>query len=136
MSNTLKVIKPFGSLSAGDILELNKDSNNYEYSHRDKFAKIGKNGENYDSSVSFTVEISPAFAKALIDEGCLKSIDADKQEFVNVFDEIDRLLNVYTEELKAVDKTMHDCPECVKLERTTVLNNLITLLTYLKKLKK
>lgn len=136
MIKTLKVVEPFGSLSVGDVFELNEKSGNYEYSHNNVFTKLNKDGENYSSSIKVAIDFSPAFAKGLIDAGYLASVDTDKQGFVNVFDEIDRLLYKYTEELKSVDTAMVNHPECVKLERTTVLNNLITLLTHLKNLKK
>lgn len=136
MTKTLKVIEPFCTMSVGDKLELSKDGNNYEYSRSDEFNKIGKDGETYSSSFESTMKFSPAFVKELIRNGFLVEETTDKQEFVNIFTEIDNLLNHYTEELSSINTNMKGCQECVKLEKTTVLNNLITLLTYLKGLKK
>lgn len=136
MAKTLKVIEPFCTMSVGDKLELSKDGNNYEYSRSDEFNKIGKDGETYSSSFESTMRFSPAFVKELIRNGFLVEETTDKQEFVNIFTEIDNLLNHYTEELSSINTNMKGCQECVKLEKTTVLNNLITLLTYLKGLKK
>lgn len=136
MSKTLQVIEPFFTLSVGDTLELTKDGKNYVHSCNNEFCKASKDGEDYSSSFESTITISVAYAKELIEDGYLCEVGAEKQEFVNVFTAIDDLLNKYTEELKTIDKTMKGMPECIKLERATVLNNLITLLSYLKGLKK
>ena len=39
-------------------------------------------------------------------------------------------------EQKSIDKDLKDIPACVKVERQTVLQNMITLLKHLKSLKK
>lgn len=140
MSKTLQVIEPFFTLSVGDILQLSDNGKNYVNVRNDEFTKAGKNGEDFSSSFASTVTFSVAYAKELIKEGYVCEVTAekvnDKQEFVNVFTEIDTLLDQYTKELESVDTVMKGCPECMKLEKCTVLNNLITLLTHLKSLKK
>ena len=60
----------------------------------------------------------------------------EKKDFVNVFEEIDSLLEDYTIDLGNLDEEMADMPACLKVERKTVLDNLVTLLTHLKSLKK
>ena len=51
-------------------------------------------------------------------------------------DAINSFIEKYNDELESLDEDMAAVPQCVKLERYTVLNNLITLLTHLKGLKK
>ena len=136
MSNTLQVIEPFFTLTVGDTLELTKDGKSYVNVRSDEFSKAGKNGEDFSSSYESTVTFSVAYAKELLKEGIVCEVNPEKQEFVNIFTEIDNLLEKYTKELKSIDTDMKGCQECVKLEKCTVLNNLITLLTYLKGLKK
>ena len=135
MSKTLEVIEPYFTLSVGDTLELTKDGKYYEISRKDEFSKVGKNGEDYTSSYSSTYLISVEMAKELINEGFLAEGTANTT-FVNVFDEIDNLLDKYTKELNNIDKDMKGCQECVKLEKFTVLSNMIKLLSHLKGLKK
>jgi len=55
---------------------------------------------------------------------------------MNVFDEISRLTNKYEDELKNLNEDMANMPECMKVERTTVLNNMLSLLDHLAGLKK
>lgn len=135
MSNTLQVVRPYFSLLAGDTLELTKDGNGYEAVRREEFNKVGKNGEDFSSSYTCSYLISTEMAEELVKEGFFKEVD-NKTQFVNVFDEIDTLLERYTKELNSIDSDMKNCQECVKLEKFTVLNNLITLLNHLKGLKK
>jgi hypothetical protein len=61
---------------------------------------------------------------------------SDKTPFVNIFDEIDTLLNQYSSQLSTIEKDMKDLPACFRVERETVLQNMITLLKHLKSLKK
>ena len=56
--------------------------------------------------------------------------------FVNVFDEINGLIEKYEYDLANVDEELKNEPECVRLEKTTVLTNLLKVLNYLKDLKK
>ena len=58
------------------------------------------------------------------------------EHFVNVFNAIDNMLDTYKSDLKNIDIDMSDAPECLKVEKTTVLRNLIKTLDYLKNLKK
>lgn len=135
MSKTLKVIEPYFTLSVGDTLELTEDGKHYETSRKDEFSKVGKNGEDYTSSYSCTYLVSVEMAKELIKEGFLTEETANTT-FVNVFDEIDTLLDKYTKELQSIDTDLKGCQECVKLEKFTVLSNMIKLLSHLKGLKK
>lgn len=56
--------------------------------------------------------------------------------FVNVFDEINTLMDTYQDELNKLDADMANMPACLKVEKETVLNNLITVLEHLNSLRK
>jgi hypothetical protein len=73
----------------------------------------------------------------LVEDGYLEEVNEKANaKFVNVFDEIEKLLNAYQEELKLIPETMKESPECLRVERTTVLMNMIKVLSYLKTLRK
>ena len=55
---------------------------------------------------------------------------------MNVFDEIENLSKKFKEELDNIDLDLAGEPQCVKVEKTTVLTNLITVLDHLKTLRK
>lgn len=131
MSKILRVIEPFFMFSEGDLLELSEDGKKYTGSRGDKFVN-----KNIESSYNYAVTITPDYAKELIEDGYLSEVDNSKQDFVNIFTEIDKLLNKYNGELDAIDLDKEDTPMCVKVEKVTVLKNMIKLLTYLKGLKK
>ena len=137
MSKTLKVITPFFTLGIGDILELTADGNYYEFKQEEKFGQNNVDGTaDYESLFTSSISISVDHAKELIAEGYLsEEIDA-KDKFVNVFDEIDTLLKEYTKDLDDVDKDKDTVPACVRVEKATVLSNMIKVLTHLKNLKK
>lgn len=137
MSKTLKVITPFFTLGIGDILELTADGNYYEFKQEEKFGQNNVDGTaDYESLFTSSISISVDHAKELIAEGYLsEEIDA-KDKFVNVFDEIDALLKEYTKDLDNVDKDKDTVPACVRVEKATVLSNMIKVLTHLKNLKK
>ena len=42
----------------------------------------------------------------------------------------------YSKDLNGIDNEYKDMPECLKVEKVTVIKNLLKLLTYLKSLKK
>lgn len=132
MSKTLEVIKPFDILDEGDVFELTADGKYYvcEYNEENNaFEGISDFSSTYSTSYKISVE----YAKLLISAGILKATEEENAAFVNVFDEIDRLLNEYTKDLNNVDDKM---PTVLKVEKTTVLENLIKVLSHLKSLKK
>lgn len=137
MTNTLIVIKPFYTLGVGDTLELSEDKQTYVASHTETMANSIDDGNDIYGSYSTALTISAGYAKELVEEGFLKCDDsAANKKFVNVFTEIDSLLNKYQYDLVHVDESCKDMPECVKVEKITVLNNVIKVLNYLKNLKK
>ena len=137
MSKTLKVITPFFTLGIGDILELTADGNYYEFKQEEKFGQNNVDGTaDYESLFTSSISISVDHAKELIAEGYLSEEADAKDKFVNVFDEIDALLKEYTKDLDDVDKDKDTVPACVRVEKATVLSNMIKVLTHLKNLKK
>lgn len=140
MAKTLRVINPFFIMEVGDTLELTKDGDMYMAEHNEEFHKHGDDDEDITSKFSSVYTISTDYAQELIEEGYLEIVDenksATKTEFVNVFTEIDNLLIKYTNELETVNKDYAEMPECLKVEKISVLKNMIKLLKYLKNLKK
>lgn len=135
MSKTLKVIEPFFSLEVGDILELSEDGKDYVIEQNESFGSNNAEGADVRSSFTSKFTISVDYAKALVKEGMLAE-ETTKSNFVNIFEEIDKLLVKYTSELSTIDADFKDKPACLKIEKNTVLTNLITLLNHLKGLKK
>lgn len=137
MSKILKVVEPFFLVNVGDTFVLSEDGKFYVAEHNEEFHTAKDDG---DMSSSYTSEfkISIKWAQQLIEDGYLEevTISDGKPAFVNVFDEIDNLLNKYTIELKNLPNDMVDAPECLKVEKTTVISNIIKILEHLKSLRK
>ena len=135
MSNILRVIDPFFITEIGDTFTLAADGN-YEFQKNEEFHKAGESNE-INSSYSATFKISKDYAQQLIKDGYLEEVNADKKaNFINVFDEIDNLIKRYEEQLKNIDLDMANEPQCVKVEKTTVLTNILSVLNHLKTLRK
>ena len=132
MTKTLKVIKPFYVMEVGDIFTLSQDGKTYTCSMEE--GESNEKDSYYKHSSNFTISIG--YAKNLIEEGFLaeESIN-NKSSFVNIFEEIKTMLDVYTEELNNIDEDMANEPACLKVEKQTVLSNLITVLNQLYSLK-
>lgn len=136
MSKILKVVKPFFIMEPGDTFELSADEKEYvstldmEHHEDDEECSMV-------SSYSAKYSISKEYAENLIAEGFLvEDIPAQDKKFVNVFDEIADLRKEYKNELAAIDDEMANMPACLKVEKETVLTNLINVLDYLNSLKK
>lgn len=137
MTKTLRVIDPFFVMDLGDTFEWNEDVKMYVSKHNEEFYKVsGDSIDEVKSSYNSEFQISEEYAKTLVDEGYLEEVDKKTTNFVNIFDEIDTLLEKYKNELATVDKITAELPACVKVEREAVLTNLVTLLEHLKSLKK
>lgn len=137
MNKTLNVIEPFMYFEPGDVFERTEDGN---YVCEDSEFTTVNNESNGEMKTSYTSKfvISNKYAEELVKKGILEDPFATKntEPFVNVFDEIDDMLTVYSNELKNLDEDMKDQPTCLKVEKTTVLNNMIKLLNHLKGLKR
>lgn len=141
MSKVLKVIKPFFVLDKDDTLELSQDGTTYSSVYKEQTSQSDDGSSNIQSTYTSEYTISIDYAKMLIEEGFLEEVKrtepiVDKRDFVNVFEEIDMLIEDYTEALNNIDDEMANMPACLKVERKTVLDNLLTVLTHLKSLKK
>lgn len=137
MAKTLRVIDPFFVMDLGDTFEYDEDVKMYVSKHKEEFYKTDDTSINeVKSSYNSEFHISTEYAKTLIEEGYLEEVNDTKSTFVNIFDEIDTLLNKYKKGLDTLEDDTADLPACVKVERQAVLTNLVTLLEHLKSLKK
>ena len=130
MTKSLKVIKEGLSLEVGDILKLSEDNKFYIFEYTDNL----HNEDSATYSCSTVCRITTEYAKLLVKEGYLAEVD-DKP-FVNIFDEISNLMKVYRTQLDEVLAQNDNYPMCLKVEKQTVLSNMIKLLMHLNSLKK
>lgn len=135
MAKTLRVIESFFIMELGDTFTLSEDGKFYIAEHNEEFHKGGDTDE-LNSEFSSTFRISVDYAKQLVKDGYLEEVDAETKKFVNVFDEIDNLINRYQDELNHIDTDLAGEPQCLRVEKTTVLTNILSILNHLKTLRK
>jgi hypothetical protein len=136
MTKILKVIKPFFVMENGDTFEYNADIDQYESVYNEEHNSSNEDNSTVVSSYNSVYRISKEYAKMLLDNGYVEEVD-DKKRFVNIFDEIDNKLSEYNKELYVLkSKSDENTPQCLLVEKETVLRNMIKLLEYLKGLKK
>jgi hypothetical protein len=136
MTKILKVIKPFFVMENGDTFEYNADTDQYESVYNEEHNSSNEDNSTVVSSYNSVYRISKEYAKMLLDNGYVEEVD-DKKRFVNIFDEIDNKLSEYNNELYTLEtKVDENTPQCLLVEKETVLRNMIKLLEYLKGLKK
>lgn len=136
MTKILKVIKPFFVMENGDTFEYNADTEQYESVYNEEHNSSNEDNSTVVSSYNSVYRISKEYAKMLLDNGYVEEVD-DKKRFVNIFDEIDNKLSEYNNELYTLKtKADENTPQCLLVEKETVLRNMIKLLEYLKGLKK
>ena len=139
MTKILKVIKPFFVMENGDTFEYNADTDQYKSVYNEEHNSSNEENSTVVSSYNSVYTISEDYAKMLVDNGYLEEVKmntpGDKQ-FVNIFDEIDNLLVKYNSDLAELLASNDDTPQCLKVEKETVLRNMIKLLEHLKSLKK
>jgi hypothetical protein len=125
-------------MDLNDTFEFDENTKMYVSKHKEEFYKMDDGSINeIKSSYNSEFQISEEYAKTLIDEGYLEEADdCEKPTFVNVFDEINNLLEKYKKGLETIEDDTVGLPACVKVEREAVLTNLVTLLEHLKSLKK
>lgn len=139
MAKTLRVIDPFFVMDFGDTFEWDENAKMYVSKHKEEFYKNEDSNVNeIKSSYNSEFQISKEYAASLIKEGFLEeAAELEKQStFVNIFDEIDTLIDKYTNNLATLDKDTAELPACIRVEKEAVLTNLLTLLKHLKGLKK
>lgn len=136
MTKILKVIKPFFVMENGDTFEYNADTDQYESVYNEEHNSSNEDNSTVVSFYNSVYRISKEYAKMLLDNGYVEEVD-EKKRFVNIFDEIDNKLSEYNEELYTLSNGDNDdTPQCLLVEKETVLRNMIKLLEYLKGLKK
>ena len=136
MTKILKVIKPFFVMQNGDTFEYNADTDQYESVYNEEHNSSNEDNSTVVSSYNSVYRISKEYAKMLLDNGYVEEVD-DKKRFVNIFDEINNKLSEYNNELCVLkSKADENTPQCLLVEKETVLRNMIKLLEYLKGLKK
>lgn len=136
MTKILKVIKPFFVMENGDTFEYNADTDQYESVYNEEHNSSNEDNSTVVSSYNSVYRISKEYAKMLLDNGYVEEVD-EKKRFVNIFDEIDNKLNEYNNELYTLKtKADENTPQCLLVEKETVLRNMVKLLEYLKGLKK
>lgn len=136
MTKILKVIKPFFVMENGDTFEYNADTDQYESVYNEEHNSSNEDNSTVVSSYNSVYRISKEYAKMLLDNGYVEEVDK-KARFVNIFDEIDNKLSEYNNELYTLEtKVDENTPQCLLVEKETVLRNMIKLLEYLKGLKK
>jgi hypothetical protein len=136
MTKILKVIKPFFVMENGDTFEYNADTDQYESVYNEEHNSSNEDNSTVVSSYNSVYRISKEYAKMLLDNGYVEEVD-DKKRFVNIFDEINNKLSEYNNGLCVLkSKADENTPQCLLVEKETVLRNMIKLLEYLKGLKK
>ena len=136
MTKILKVVKPFFVMENGDTFEYNADTDQYESVYNEEHNSSNEDNSTVVSSYNSVYRISKEYAKMLLDNGYVEEVD-EKKRFVNIFDEIDNKLSEYNDELYTLKtKADENTPQCLLVEKETVLRNMIKLLEYLKGLKK
>lgn len=136
MTKILKVINPFFVMENGDTFEYNADTDQYESVYNEEHNSSNEDNSTVVSSYNSVYRISKEYAKMLLDNGYVEEVD-DKKRFVNIFDEINNKLSEYNNELYTLkSKADENTPQCLLVEKETVLRNMIKLLEYLKGLKK
>ena len=132
MTKILKVIKPFFVMEDGDTFEYNADTDQYESVYNEEHNSSNEDNSTVVSSYNSVYRISKEYAKMLLDNGYVEEVDK-KARFVNIFDEIDNKLSEYNNELYTLEtKADKNTPQCLLVEKETVLRNMIKLLEYLK----
>lgn len=136
MTKILKVVKPFFVMEEGDTFEYNEETAQYESVYNEEHNSSNEDNSTVVSSYNSVYRISKEYAKMLLDNGYVEEVD-EKKRFVNIFDEIDNKLSEYNNELYTLKtKDNENTPQCLLVEKETVLRNMIKLLEYLKGLKK
>lgn len=139
MTKILKVIKPFFVMEVGDTFEYNDKTKEYKSAYNEEHNSSNEENSTVVSSYNSVYTISEDYAKMLVENGYLEEVmqntNNDKQ-FVNIFDEIEHLLIQYNTDLNILLNSDDDTPQCLKVEKETVLRNMIKLLKHLKSLKK
>lgn len=135
MNKTLIVAKPYAWMEPGEKFTLSDNGTMYTNTRVDEYSNTDKDSD-ISSRVETSYSISTDAASKLIKAGILTDNDTQKSTFVNVFDTMDDMIHTYQDDLDNIDEDMKDAPACLKIEKETVLRNLIKTVSYLRSLKK
>ena len=143
MIKTLKVVKPFYvdnnlEIKVNEIFEWSEDDGLYINENTSVYNPDDNNEDSDGFSSTTKTYLSIGYVARLLKYGFLKDTGGfeNKEGFVNIFNEIENLKKEYTEQLNGLDGEYKTSPACLKVEKQTVLTNLINLLNHLGSLKK
>ena len=137
MTKILKVVKPFFVMEAGDTFEFDENTKQYKSVYTEEHNGADDDSNTVTSSYNSVYTISEDYAKMLLENGYVEQVQNVKdKKFVNIFDEINNLYIQYTSDLAELLNAKDDIPQCLKVEKETVLRNMIKLLEHLNSLKK
>ena len=122
-------------MEPGEKFTLSDNGTMYTNTRVDEYSNTDKDSD-ISSRVETSYSISTDAASKLIKAGILTDNDTQKSAFVNVFDTMDDMIHTYQDDLDNIDEDMKDAPACLKIEKETVLRNLIKTVSYLRSLKK
>lgn len=136
MTKKIKVITPFYGLTVGDILVLSDDDKTYMLEvHKGVDSETG-----LQTTFDLVFKISANKAKELVELGTFAYMEESQEKkdstFINIFDEIDSLLEDFQVEAKKIEQENEDKPSWLKREYSNVIESNMDLLMYLKSLKK
>lgn len=132
---TLTVKEPFFVMEPGDTFELSENGM-YVSTYTSEYNRADSDDSEVYSSYNSSYAISKGFAEELIANGYLEAPVENNSKFVNVFDEINAMLAEYSKDLNNLDEDTKELPACLKIEKETVLRNMIKILEHLNSLKK
>lgn len=135
MNKTLIVAKPYAWMEPGEKFTLSDNGTMYTNTRVDEYSNTDKDSD-ISSRVETSYSISTDAASKLMKAGILTDNDTQKSAFVNVFDTMDDMIHTYQDDLDNIDEDMKNAPACLKIEKETVLRNLIKTVSYLRSLKK
>ena len=143
MTKTLKVVKPFYvdnnlEVKVNEIFEWSEDDGLYVNENTSVYNPDDNNEDASGFSSTTKIYLSIGYVDRLLKYGFLKDAEdiKTKDHFVNIFDEIENLKNEYTKQLNGLNEEYKNSPACLKVEKQTVLSNIINLLNHLGSLKK
>ena len=140
MTKTLRVKDPFLRLDFGDLFERN-EAGDYVSTVREDFTNNQDDGKVFTTKYHADFTISEDYAKQMIEDGYLEEVPEATQNttndkpFVNVFSEIDTLIQDFTTKLDDLKSNKNIHP-AVLHEGEVVYTNLLTVLEHLKSLRK
>lgn len=147
MSKFKKLVfdKPFGSIEPGTTLEYSDDDEMYLFDERSE-TNLDSDSNSAMMVNDSTIMMTPEYANKLVQKGVLKVVEDlkqtdsqnKKQNFVNVFDEIDRLESGINDDMTAIELRRKNSNDYNYKDAALYyrLDGQKSVLSYLKSLKK